>query len=64
MMAVMVAILVVVAMMVVIMMAVMMMVMVVVVVVAEMRVEDNKVTFSLFITVYKPPSYSLFYLVI
>ena len=51
MMAVMVAILVVVAMM-------------VVVVVAEMRVEDNKVTFPLFIIVYKAPSYSLFYLVI
>ena len=64
MMAVMVAILVVVAMMVVIMMAVMMMVMMVVVVVAEMRVEGNKVTFPLFIIVYKAPSYSLFYLVI
>ena len=37
---------------------------VMVVVVAEMRVEDDKVTFSLFITVYKAPSYSLFYLLI
>lgn len=59
---VMVAIAVVVALMAVIMMVVMIVVMVVVV--AEMRVEDDKVTFSLFITVYKAPSYSLFYLLI